>query len=141
MAFLAEIGLDLNARHDKYGFVALYGASTHGHESVVQLLLQRAANVNATSEKQSISSFYFVETAQPLHAAMAAGQKDVVKILFDHRADVCMQTDPNPMECARSGVTMRFGVSREACREADILYHQLFRETLGMTEMMGACIA
>lgn len=53
-------------------------AARHGHERVVQVLLDSGANTNAQQEKEGTA----------LHVACKYGHENIVRILLDRAADV-----------------------------------------------------
>ncbi|KAJ7830078.1 ankyrin repeat-containing domain protein [Mycena olivaceomarginata] len=66
----------LNPTRTKEG--ALHYASLNGHIEVVEFLLERGANFNATDKANNTA----------LHNASARGRTDVVKLLVEHGVDV-----------------------------------------------------
>jgi uncharacterized protein len=62
------------------GFTSLHLASYYGAPDVVQLLLQRGADVNAVTKN-------FLEN-MPIHAAAAGRRLAICEMLLDHAADV-----------------------------------------------------
>ncbi|KAJ7882802.1 ankyrin repeat-containing domain protein [Mycena olivaceomarginata] len=68
----------LNWTIDKDKRGALHYASLNGHIEVVEFLLERGANFNATDKANNTA----------LHNASARGRTDVVKLLVEHGVDV-----------------------------------------------------
>ena len=64
----------------KDGFTALGLASFFGHLSLVQLLLDKGANPNISSNNQF--------KVAPIHSACAISHFDIAKLLIEHGADV-----------------------------------------------------
>ncbi|KAK2716178.1 integrin-linked protein kinase homolog pat-4-like [Artemia franciscana] len=68
---------DLN-EGDDHGFSPLHWAAKEGHLSMVTLLVQRGARVNATNMGDDT----------PLHLATAHGHRDIVQFLLRNKADI-----------------------------------------------------
>ena len=66
--------------HD--GFTALHLAAFFGHADVVELLLERHADVNAVSKNQTVAP-----GSTPLHSAVARGDGRIAEILLKAGAD------------------------------------------------------
>ncbi|ETS80402.1 hypothetical protein PFICI_07931 [Pestalotiopsis fici W106-1] len=69
--------MDINVNAGRYG-TALHAAAANGHESTVQLLLEKGADVNDNSE--------MYRTA--LHVAAANGHESTVQLLLEKGADI-----------------------------------------------------
>jgi ankyrin repeat protein len=78
--FLDETGMDVDAKAED-GRTALYWASELGHDKIVQMLLDRGAEVNAQGGMYG----------NVLYAASAEGHDKVVQMLLDRGADVNAQ--------------------------------------------------
>jgi len=79
-----DAGMDVNTMGtsgDAYGNTALAIAAGKGHTGLVQLLLDRKADVNAAHKKVSFGR-------TPLYAAAMACKDDIVKLLIQNGADV-----------------------------------------------------
>jgi len=78
---LIEYNANINAR-DEYGWTPLYPASRGFYlkdGSVLRLLLERGADVNARADKDG---------STPLHEASRYGALEAVRLLLEHGADV-----------------------------------------------------
>jgi hypothetical protein len=75
---LAEQNPNLVLSSDNEGVTQLHKAVLSGHRDVVELLLAKGSNVNATN--------LFGWT--PLHAAANAGYKEMVELLLAHKANI-----------------------------------------------------
>ena len=75
---LLSIGADVNAAKAD-GVTPLYSASLHGHTAVVTLLLERGANLDATTTPDGFTALW---------AASAQGHLEVVGLLLAHQANV-----------------------------------------------------
>ena len=87
---LLKYKADINAG-DRYGENALHNASNGSRSeigpslaNVAQLLLKHGADVNARTDKDKAHSI-------PLHIAANYGRVEVVHVLLQHGADVCME--------------------------------------------------
>jgi ankyrin repeat protein len=80
--FLDKTGMDLHAK-DEAGRTALYWASELGHDKILQMLVDRGADVNAQG------GYY----GSVLRAASAQGHEKVVQMLLDAGADVNAQDE------------------------------------------------
>jgi ankyrin repeat protein len=110
--FLLDHGANIEADSGQgYGGTPLDGAAESGNKAMVELLLSRGANVNASSEKsgttalQIAASKGYVALAEallahnadvnatgsdkrtPLHIAASAGHQDIIKLLLTHGAN------------------------------------------------------
>ncbi len=65
------------------GFTGLHLAVFFGHAEIARLLLDRGAEIDAIAANLS-----FARNATPLHSAVAANRKELVKILLLHGANV-----------------------------------------------------
>jgi ankyrin repeat protein len=84
---LIEYDADINAR-DEYGWTPLFDASRGRHfkdGSVLRLLLERGADVNARAVKATPVSTL---GSTPLHFASENGALEVVRLLLEHGADI-----------------------------------------------------
>jgi ankyrin repeat protein len=80
--FLDKIGMDLHAK-DEAGRTALSWASELGHDKILQMLLDRGADVNVEGGHYGSA----------LQAASAGGHNKVVQMLLDRGADVNVHGD------------------------------------------------
>jgi ankyrin repeat protein len=78
--FLDKIGMNLHAK-DEAGRTALYWASELGHDKILQMLVDRGADINAQG------GYY----GSALQAASAQGHDKIVQMLLDRGADVNAQ--------------------------------------------------
>ena len=78
-------GVDVNAQNE-YGYTALMAAAVKGHKEIVELLLDKGANVNlkVTVDKQGFKVF----SVTPLYIAALAGQTEVTEFLISKGARV-----------------------------------------------------
>ena len=74
---LSRKNVDINAREKQYGSRPLHWAAGQGHLEIVDLLLQKGADINATDN----------DNITPLHVAVGKKQKDVVRYLLDKKAN------------------------------------------------------
>ena len=79
---LLERKVDVNAQGGVYG-TALQAASAKGHKAIVQMLLNKGADVNINIQGKSYGT--------ALMAASAEGYRDIVLMLLDKGADVHAQ--------------------------------------------------
>lgn len=70
--------LIINAKNGKGGVTLLHLAAEHGHISVVELLLDKRADVGTESDTNST----------PLHFAAGKGHKYIVELLLGNKADI-----------------------------------------------------
>ncbi|KAL8790515.1 MAG: hypothetical protein Q9195_006346 [Heterodermia aff. obscurata] len=63
-------------------------ASKHGNSAIVKQLLDFGAPVNIHAKKRTTWAHVLVEDASPMHAAVAGGHLDLVKILLSQGADM-----------------------------------------------------
>jgi ankyrin repeat protein len=88
---LLEEGADLALR-DRWGCTALYhAASRYRGDAVVEMLLEKGAEVNAKSGV-IIAEGQPDEGRTPLHVACTTGSVPVVELLLAHGADVKVET-------------------------------------------------
>jgi len=76
---LSEQGIDMEAggKHHEESWTNLHWACRYGHHEIVQLLLNKGANINAqTSKKKSTG----------LHLACATGHTEVIHVLLENEA-------------------------------------------------------
>jgi ankyrin repeat protein len=78
---LLEVGADVNASEDSYGFTALMAASKKGNFDTAKILLEKGANLNATSDQD----VHLGETA--LILASRKGHLNLVELLLSNGAD------------------------------------------------------
>ena len=79
---LLDHGLDVHARFAEVmysGFTAIHVAALYGHVSVVETLLNHAANINGED---------VTEKRRPLHLAAGSRQGSMVRFLIQHGAQV-----------------------------------------------------
>ena len=74
-------GTDLSAKNGDYQWTPLHAAASKGHKDIVQLIIAKAADVNAIN--------IFGET--PLHRASLSGYEEVIALLITNGADVNVQ--------------------------------------------------
>ena len=79
---LIALGADVHGRRPRDGDLALLAASWAGHLSVVQALISKGANVNATRVDGS--------TAMHIAAMVAGGNLPIMQTLLDNSADIHM---------------------------------------------------
>ena len=93
LKFLLAHGTDVNYQDERYGATALHTASQGGQENIVQLLLERDADVNLKSK----------EGNTPLMAAAYNRHEGVVKLLLAAGAEVNAQNraDETALSLAR----------------------------------------
>ncbi|UCD49555.1 MAG: ankyrin repeat domain-containing protein [Phycisphaerales bacterium] len=84
------LGVNVNSHHFWTSETALIEAAAHGHRDIVQLLIDRGADVNMKGE-----AWY-----GPLHAASAGGYVEIVELLLDHGADVSIFHHDKPLHYA-----------------------------------------
>lgn len=77
--FLFSNGADINIQ-DGNGFTPLYEAVRNSGVNMVELLINRGADVNGTTEE--------VRARPPLNIAAKQGDRELVKLLLSHGADV-----------------------------------------------------
>ena len=58
-------GEDVNAKDDQFGWTALMYAATNGHTTVVEVLLDKGADVNATDTKGRTALMLAVQNGRP----------------------------------------------------------------------------
>lgn len=112
-AFLLDHGANIEADSGQgYGGTPLDGAAESGNKAMVELLLSRGANVNASSEKNGTTALQiaagkgYVAVAEallahnadvngtgddkrtPLHIAASDGHEDIIKVLLAHGANL-----------------------------------------------------
>jgi len=78
---LLEKGIGVDSRDDSIKKTALQHAAISGHKYVIELLLAKGADVNATRRGYPAGD-------TPLHSAVRAGHKDIVELLIANGADV-----------------------------------------------------
>ena len=74
-------GTDLSAKNGDYQWTPLHAAASKGHKDIVELIIAKAADVNAIN--------IFGET--PLHRASLSGYEEVIELLITNGADVNVQ--------------------------------------------------
>jgi len=74
-------GTDLSAKNGDYQWTPLHAAASKGHKDIVELIIAKAADVNAIN--------IFGET--PLHRASLSGYEEVIELLIINGADVNVQ--------------------------------------------------
>lgn len=85
---LLEDGQNMEAEYD---WTALHMAARRGHAVIVQLLVDKGANVNAVAEGFEDYSMTYEVTA--LHLAARNGHEKVLDILLNNGADIDSQTE------------------------------------------------
>lgn len=78
---LLEHDPSLISARDTDGSTPLHCATWKGHLAVVELLLSRGADVNATNQNDHWGT-------TPLHAAAHANQRAIAELLISHGADI-----------------------------------------------------
>jgi len=74
-----DAGADVNWRKVDYAsWAPLHAASRNGHEAAVRLLIERSADVNAASSRNT----------PPLHPAVENGHAPIVHLLLENEANV-----------------------------------------------------
>ncbi len=63
-------------------FTPLHSASMYGHHQIVELLIEKGADVNIQTEPQKYA---------PIHSASFAGHLKTIKILVKHGADITLK--------------------------------------------------
>jgi len=84
------LGVNVNSHHFYTRETALIEAASHGHTEIVELLIERGADVNMKGE-----AWY-----GPLHVASAGGYVDTVQLLLEHGADVNLFHHDKPLHYA-----------------------------------------
>lgn len=78
-AMLDQYPMLLRMSMKPFGMQMIHQAAYHGHRSVVELLIERWADIHAKSEG---------DTAYPLHFAAEMGHLDIVKLLVEAGSDI-----------------------------------------------------
>ena len=76
-------GTDVNAQNGPVGRTPLHEAALRGHKEVVELVIDKDADVNAKNW----------EGGTPLHYAALTGRKEIAELLIDNGADVNAKDD------------------------------------------------
>ncbi len=80
---LIEKGVDVNAK-DKEGYTAIYDAAARGHKDVVELLINKGAEINIHVDIEAKNSGLWT----PLQTAVRHNQASVVELLISKGANV-----------------------------------------------------
>lgn len=87
---LLENGQDMEAENE-YDWTALHMAARRGHAVIVQLLVDKGANVNAVTEV--FEHYTGTSEVTALHLAARNGYEKVLDILLNNGADIDLQTE------------------------------------------------
>ncbi len=93
-------GFDVNARDEQFGVTLLSSAALMGHTSIVTLLLEHGADVNAKNG----------DGGTALHNAAFLGRAESVKVLLAHGADVTARNRDGAT--AMEAATLDWGITK-----------------------------
>lgn len=99
--FLLDRGADPDIRTN-WGWTPLFAACEHGNFEMARSLISKGANpeLQSTGEELVGGGYGMGKGSTPFHRAARSGRIEIIKLLFDHGAEINGKAFPTPLQWA-----------------------------------------